>query len=56
MALTCFRNRVYRVNRVPRPQVNDPAKKSPEVAVMAAFSNAFTAKWGCSEVTQSLVS
>ena len=23
---------------------------------MAAFSNAFTAKWGCSEITQSLVS
>ena len=46
----------YRVKGEPGPQVNDPAKKSPKVAVMAAFSYAFTAKWGCSEITQSLVS
>jgi hypothetical protein len=47
--LTCFRNGAYRVKGVPGPQVNDPANQSPKVAVMATFSNAFTANWGCSE-------
>jgi hypothetical protein len=54
--LTCFRNGAYRVSRVPGLQVNGPAKRSPEVAVMATFSHGLTAKWGGAETTQSLVS
>ena len=54
--LTCFRNGAYRVKCVPGPQVNDPAKKPPEVAVMATFSNGLTANWGCAEAIQSLIS
>jgi hypothetical protein len=54
--LTCFRNGAYRVKGVPGFPVNDPAKKSPEVAVMATFSNGLTANRVCSEVIQSLVS
>jgi hypothetical protein len=54
--LTGFRTGAYRVNGVPGPQVNDPANESPQVAVMATFSNGLTANWGCSEAIQSLVS
>jgi hypothetical protein len=48
--LTYFSDGAYRVKGVPGAPVNDPTKKSPEVAVMATFSNAFTAKWRCSQV------
>jgi hypothetical protein len=54
--LTCFEDIVYSAKGVPGGPVNDPAEKSPEVAVMATFSNAFTAKWQCLQVIQSLVS
>jgi hypothetical protein len=32
--LTCFRNGAYRAKGVPGTPVNDPAKKSPDVAVL----------------------
>jgi hypothetical protein len=54
--LTCFRNRAYGAKGLPGAQVNDPAKKSPKVAVMATFSNTFTAKWRRWGVMQSMVS